>query len=132
MGKFNNMAVISQIEAQSEFVPTNVWLNGIPAKIVWRNSLGPVEIVDAGYEDESRTTLVIVLNNGKRFKCRAATFNGSFPFHLIDAISSVTGSGKKVELCVAIGTHRDAKASPDFFCGLRIAGSRTDAPLISL
>ena len=133
MGKFNEMSVIQSNNQQLEFVPSSVYLGGQPASLVWRTRLGPVEIVQSGYEDETKSVLVVVLSNGDRYRCKVETFGGrKFPFYLIDALALVTGSGTRVELCVAVSNRINSQAAPGFFCGLRIAGSKTDRGLISL
>ena len=133
MGKFNQMTIIDPVPTQAaEFVPSHPQIGGQPTSIVWRTGLGPVKIVTAGFTDQSKTELVIVLADGKRYKCLSATFGGgSMPHQLVEAVKIVQASGQLVELCVALNpsTRRPAAS---YFCGFRLAGSKTDADLISL
>lgn len=132
MGKFNQMTIIENVQSQAEFVPSNVMLGGIPTSIVWRSRLGPVKIVQAGYKDATKSALVVVLEDGSRYTCLSATFGGGeMPSYLIEAVKTVIASGQSVELCVAINP-RTGQAAAGYFCGFRLAGSNTDAGLISL
>lgn len=132
MGKFNQMTIIENVQLQSEFVPSNVMLGGVPTSIVWRSRLGPVKIVQAGFKDATKSALVIVLEDGSRYTCLAATFGTqSMPFDLVTAVKDVMASDQAVELCVAVNP-RSGQAAAGYFCGLRLAGSKTDTDLISL
>jgi len=135
VGKFNQMTIIDPDllpDAMAEFVPSRPQIGGQPTSIVWRTGLGPVKIVNAGFTDQSRTELVIVLADGKRYKCLSATFGGgSMPHQLVEAVKLVQASGQLVELCVALNPV-SRRAAPNYFCGFRLAGSKTDADLISL
>jgi len=132
MGQFKQMAIIEAEQQASEFVPSNPQINGQPTSLVWRNRLGPVKIVDAGYTDESKTELVIVLANGQRFTCLSSTFGGgSIPQQLRDATKLVLASGQLVELCVARNPVT-RNVAPGYFCGFRLAGSKSGTGLIGL
>ena len=128
----SNTLTFANLPTVTEFVPTNVFIGDQPTKIVWRNRLGAVKIVDAGYEDRDKTVLVIVLDSGVRYKCKAATFARSeFPQSFISAINTLKASGQEVELCVAI-SPRTGKAKEGFFCGFRLPLPKSNTGLISL
>ena len=122
-----NVSVISNTEIRNagEFVPSEVYLNGRKAEVVFRTQLGPVEIVGA---ERQGSFLRIQLASGDVYKCKAETFGGSeFPSEFLLAVEEAFLSGGLVELAVAV--KPGGRAAPEYFCGLRVPQGRVTRDL---
>lgn len=131
MGKMNQLSLM-QTQASVEFIPFHVELGGVPTEIVWRNQLGGVRIAKAGFTSAAKRTVVIVLESGRKYSCHQETFGTEgFPPMFLEALRLAVASGELVELCVATNPST-GRGHPDFFCGLRKAGSSSGEMFISL